>query len=46
MTLVKLYKTIITISLRINEASVKFALIAPDRPHKDLIAEMLWNSAI
>jgi hypothetical protein len=35
-----------TISLKIDELSVKFILSALDRPHKDLIAEISWNLAI
>jgi hypothetical protein len=37
--LLKEYKTIITISLRIDEFSVKFILSKADRPHRALIIE-------
>jgi hypothetical protein len=41
----KRYKTIITISLKIDELSVKFILSAPNRPRRGLIAETSWNLA-
>jgi hypothetical protein len=42
----KQYKTIITISLKIDELSVKFIPSAPNRPHRGLITETSWNLAI
>jgi len=42
----KPYKTIITISLKIDELSVKFMLSASDRPRTGLMAKIPWSSAI